>query len=153
MLASMNIRKAITKDTVRLSLQARDKFAIIEELVDMLDKAGRISDKKAVLKCILERERKMSTGMHNGLAIPHGKTDTVDSLVAAVGLIPEGVDFESMDQQPARIFIMTVSPANRAGPHIQFLAEISRIMNRADLRRQILESTDAETLYTLLTET
>lgn len=149
----MNIRKAITKDTVRLSLQAREKNAIIEELVDLLEQAGRIQDKKAVLKCVLERERKMSTGMHNGLAIPHGKTDTVESLVAAVGLIPEGVDFECMDQQPARIFILTVSPANRAGPHIQFLAEISRIMNRADLRKQILESPDADTLYTLLTET
>jgi len=149
----MNIRKAITKDTVRLSLQSREKNAIIEEMVDVLDKAGRIPDKKAVLKCVLERERKMSTGMHNGLAIPHGKTDTVDALVAAVGLIPDGVDFESMDQQPSRIFIMTVSPANRAGPHIQFLAEISRIMNRADLRKRILEAPDVETLYTLLTET
>lgn len=149
----MNIRKAITKETISLSLQAREKTAIIEELVDLLEKAGRISDRKAVLKCVLEREKKMSTGMHNGLAIPHGKTDTVDSLVAAVGLIPEGVDFESMDQQPARIFILTVSPANRAGPHIQFLAEISRLMNRADVRRAILEAQDIDTLHTLFTET
>ncbi|MCC5846039.1 MAG: PTS sugar transporter subunit IIA [Verrucomicrobia bacterium] len=149
----MNIRKAITKETVSLRLVSREKNAIIEELVDLLDKAGRISDRKAVLKCVLEREKKMSTGMHNGLAIPHGKTDTVDGLVAAVGLIPEGVDFESMDQQPARIFILTVSPANRAGPHIQFLAEISRLMNRADARKQILEADSLETLHALLTET
>ena len=149
----MNIRKAITKETVSLALAAREKNAIIEELVDLLDKAGRISDRKAVLRCVLEREKKMSTGMHNGLAIPHGKTDTVDGLVAAVGLIPEGVDFESMDQQPSRIFILTVSPANRAGPHIQFLAEISRLMNRADVRKQILEANNLEALHALLTET
>lgn len=149
----MNIRKAITKETVCLALASREKTAIIEELVDLLDKAGRISDRKAVLKCVLEREKKMSTGMHNGLAIPHGKSDTVDGLVAAVGLIPEGVDFESMDQKPARIFILTVSPANRAGPHIQFLAEISRLMNRADVRQQILEADSIESLHTLLTET
>jgi PTS system nitrogen regulatory IIA component len=149
----MNIRKAITKETVSLSLVSREKAAIIEELVDLLDKAGRISDRKAVLKCVLEREKKMSTGMHNGLAIPHGKTDIVDGLVAAVGLIPEGVDFESMDQKPSRIFILTVSPANRAGPHIQFLAEISRLMNRADVRKQILEADSIETLHALLTET
>jgi len=149
----MNIRKAITKETVSLSLVSRQKTAIIEELVDLLDSAGRINDRKAVLKCVLEREKKMSTGMHNGLAIPHGKTDTVDGLVAAVGLIPEGVDFESMDQKPSRIFILTVSPANRAGPHIQFLAEISRLMNRADVRKQILEADSIETLHALLTET
>ncbi len=147
----MNIRKAITKETICLSLAAREKDAIIEELVDLLDKGGRIKDRKAVLKCVLDREKKMSTGMHNGLAIPHGKTDTVDGLVAAVGLIPEGVDFESMDQQPSRIFILTVSPANRAGPHIQFLAEISRLLNRADIRKQILEAEDLETLHELLT--
>lgn len=149
----MNIRKAISKETISLSLASREKTAIIEELVDLLDKSGRISDRKAVLKCVLEREKKMSTGMHNGLAIPHGKTDTVDGLVAAVGLIPEGVDFESMDQQPARIFILTVSPANRAGPHIQFLAEISRLMNRADVRKQILEAKNLDELHALLTET
>ena len=149
----MNIRKAISKETISLSLSSREKSAIIEELVDLLDKSGRINDRKAVLKCILEREKKMSTGMHNGLAIPHGKTDTVDGLVAAVGLIPEGVDFESMDQQPSRIFILTVSPANRAGPHIQFLAEISRLMNRADVRKQILEAKTLDELHALLTET
>jgi fructose-specific phosphotransferase system IIA component len=148
----MNIRKAITKETIRLNLVSREKTAIIEELVDLLDRAGRISDRKAVLKCVLEREKKMSTGMHNGLAIPHGKTDTVEGLVAAVGLIPEGVDFESMDKQPSRIFILTVSPANRAGPHIQFLAEISRLLNRADVRKQILEADNPDTLHALLTE-
>lgn len=148
----MNIRKAITKDALSLSLTARDKNGIIEELVDLLDKAGRIPDKKAVMKCVLEREKKMSTGMHNGLAIPHGKTDTVEGLVASVGLIPEGVDFECMDQKPAKIFILTVSPANRAGPHIQFLAEISRLLNRADMRKKILAADSVDALYTMMTE-
>ncbi|MCC5849131.1 MAG: PTS sugar transporter subunit IIA [Verrucomicrobia bacterium] len=147
----MNIRKAITKEALSLSLTARDKNGIIEELVDLLDRAGRISDRKAVLKCVMEREKKMSTGMHNGLAIPHGKTDTVEGLVASVGLIPEGVDFECMDQKPAKIFILTVSPANRAGPHIQFLAEISRLLNRADVRKRIVEANSLDELHALLT--
>lgn len=148
----MNIRNAITKDALRLSLEARDKNGIIHELVGLLDQAGRIRDRKAVLKCVLERERKMSTGMHHGLAIPHGKTETVRGLVAAVGLIKEGVDFDCMDRQPAKIFILTVSPANRAGPHIQFLAEISRLMNRADNRDKILNATTVDELYDLLTK-
>ncbi|MDA3875189.1 MAG: PTS sugar transporter subunit IIA [Kiritimatiellae bacterium] len=147
----MNIRKAIHKDSISLSLKARDKNGLIEELVDLIARTGRIQDRKAVLKCILAREKKMSTGMHHGLAIPHGKSDTVDTLVASVGLVPEGIDFDSQDGQPTRIFILTVSPENRAGPHIQFLAEISRLLNREDFRRQILEATSEEELHELLT--
>ena len=148
----MNIRKAISKEALSLSLNARDKQGILEELVDLLDRAGRIPDRKAVLKCVMEREKKMSTGMHHGLAIPHGKTDTVEGLVASVGLIPEGVDFDCMDHQPAKIFILTVSPANRAGPHIQFLAEISRMMNRSDVRESLLRASSVDELHALLTE-
>jgi len=147
----MNIRKAISKEAVSLSLQSREKNALIEELLDLAVRTGRIPDRKAALKCLLEREKKMSTGMHHGLAIPHGKTDTVDSLVASVGIIPEGVDFDSMDGEPSRIFILTVSPANRAGPHIQFLAEISRLLNRKDIRQQLLEAKTEEEVHELLT--
>ncbi len=148
----MNTRKALCKDAISLRLQSREKAAIIEEMLDLLVQAGEIQDRKSALKCLLDREKKMSTGMHNGLAIPHGKTDTVDSLVAAVGIIPEGVDFDSMDEEPSRIFIMTVSPANRAGPHIQFLAEISRLLNRRDIREQLLEAENESQVYSLLTE-
>lgn len=147
----MNIRKVIQKESLSLSLQARDKQGIIEELLDLILRSGRVQDRKAVLKAILEREKKMSTGMHHGLAIPHGKTETVDTLLAAVGLIPEGVDFDSQDGQPTRIFILTVSPVNRAGPHIQFLAEISRLMNRQDVRDEMLAASTEEELYNILT--
>lgn len=147
----MNIRKVLQKESISLSLTAKDKSGIIEELLDLIVRTGRIQDRKAVLKAILEREKKMSTGMHHGLAIPHGKTDTVDTLYAAVGLVPEGVDFDSQDGSPCRIFILTVSPLNRAGPHIQFLAEISRLLNRQDVRDELLAASSEEELYTILT--
>ncbi len=148
----MNIRKAICKEAIALDLQSREKPAIIEELLDLLVRAGRIPDRKAALKCILDREKKMSTGMHNGLAIPHGKTDTLESLVASIGFIREGVDFESMDGLPSKIFILTVSPANRAGPHIQFLAEISRLLNRVDIRERLLDALTVDEVYNIMTE-
>jgi len=94
----------------------------------------------------------MSTGMHHGLAIPHGKSHAVTRLVGAVGLAPDGIDFNSLDGQPARIFILSVSPANRAGPHIQFLAEISRILNREDSRQAFLNADSVDSLYDLLLE-
>lgn len=146
----MNIRKAICKEAISISLQAREKTAIIEELIDLLVDSGRITDRKSALKSVLEREKKMSTGMHHGVAIPHGKTDTVDGLVAAIGVIPEGADFDAMDGQASQIFVLTISPANRAGPHIQFLAEISRLLNREDIRGKLLEADGIDAVYDLL---
>lgn len=148
----MNLRKSIPPDSIRLSLKGRSKAEIVAELVDLAARSGRVPNRKAALKAVMERERKMSTGMHHGLAIPHGKTDSVDGLVAALGRIPEGVEFESMDGEPSRIFLLTLSPANRAGPHIQFLAEISRLFNRADVRRDMLRAETPEALHALLTD-
>ena len=146
----MNIRKAICKEAISISLQAREKTAIIEELIDLLVDSGRVTDRKSALKSVLERAKKMSTGMHHGVAIPHGKTDTVEGLVAAIGVIPEGADFDAMDGQASQIFILTISPANRAGPHIQFLAEISRLLNREEIRGKLLEADGIDAVYDLL---
>ena len=98
----MNLRKVLSVDTIALDLKSDTKDGIIEEMIDLLMAAGKIrdlKDKKEALRVVLERERKMSTGMQNGIAIPHGKTDRVDNLVAAVALKKSGVDFGSLDGQ------------------------------------------------------
>ncbi|MCJ7679868.1 MAG: PTS sugar transporter subunit IIA [Candidatus Aminicenantes bacterium] len=138
------LKKLLTKNTVYLDLEADTKDGIIAEMVNRLCAAGKIRDYEAVLQAIQFRENKMSTGMENGIAIPHGKTDRVDELVAAIGRKIEGVDFDSMDQQPSRIFIMTVSPASHSGPHLQFLAEVSKLLKDEEPRRRILEAKKAE---------
>lgn len=146
----MNPKRVLSKETVILRLNATSKESLIEELIDVLVQAGRVKDRKAALKAVLERERKMSTGLQNGIAIPHGKTDTVESLVAALGIKREGLDFESLDGQPCQIFLMTLSPASRTGPHIQFLADISRTLHDASIRQQVLDATSEETVVDLL---
>jgi fructose-specific phosphotransferase system IIA component len=146
----MNPKRVLVKETVTLRLKGAHKDAILEELIDLLVSAGRIKDRKAALKAVLEREKKMSTGLQNGIAIPHGKTDTVECLVAALGIRKEGVDFDSLDGQPAQIFLMTLSPASRTGPHIQFLADISRTLHDAAVRQQVLEATSEEQLLEIL---
>lgn len=147
----MNLKKILTPETIFPALQNATKPGVIEEMIDRLTAAGKLPDRDAALKAVRDREAKMSTGMQYGIAIPHGKTDAVDSLVAAVAIHPAGVDFEALDGQPCRIFIMTISPASRTGPHIQFLAEISRILNDASLREQILSATTADQICRLLT--
>ena len=146
----MTPNRVLAKETVILHLKGADKSAILEELIDVLVASGRIKDRKAALKAVMEREKKMSTGLQNGIAIPHGKTDTVDSLVAALGIRKEGVDFDSLDGLPAQIFLMTLSPASRTGPHIQFLADISRTLHDAAVRQQVMDATSEEQVLEIL---
>ncbi len=146
----MNPKRVLSKETVILRLNATTKEGLIEELVDVLVQTGRVKDRKAAIKAVLERERKMSTGLQNGIAIPHGKTDTVESLVAALGIKREGINFESLDNQPCQIFLLTLSPASRTGPHIQFLADISRTLHDAATRKQVLEAAAEDIIIDLL---
>lgn len=146
----MNPKRVLVKETVTLRLRGQNKDAILEELVDLLVASGRIKDRKAALKAVQEREKKMSTGLQNGIAIPHGKTDTVEGLVAALGLCKQGIAFDSLDGQPAQIILMTLSPASRTGPHIQFLADISRTLHDAAVRQQVLDATSEEQVLEIL---
>lgn len=146
----MKLRKSIPIETIRPRLAARDKQGIIEELVDLLHSAGKVADRKSALRAVLDREKKMTTGMQNGVAIPHGRSDSVNSLVAAFGMIPEGVDFESLDGNPATIFVLTLSPANRNGPHIEFLGSVNRLLIEEENRAAILRCETAEEIFDLL---
>ena len=146
----MNVKKPLTVETICLDLKGATKEAILAEMVDLLVASGHIRDRDAVLKAVLEREKRMSTGMQNGIAIPHGKTDSVDCLVAALGIKRAGVDFGALDGQPSNVFVMTVSPDSRTGPHIQFLAEISRPLNDASVRAKLLAATSPDEVLHLL---
>ena len=148
----MDLKTVLTTDTVELHLKGTTKEAIIDEMIEVLVRAGKVTDKAAAKECVLDRERKMSTGMKHGIAIPHGKTDTVTDLVACIGISDNPVDFESLDQEPCRIFIMTLSPVNKTGPHLQFLAEVSLLFKSPEKRQLILETQDKAEVIKILTE-
>ncbi|NQT92751.1 MAG: PTS sugar transporter subunit IIA [Lentisphaerae bacterium] len=148
----MNFGKVLKSGCLSVALKSDTKEGIIEEMIDLMVAAGKITDKLSVMDAVLERERKMSTGMQFGVAVPHGKTSTVDTLITAFALKKEGVDFESLDGQPSTIFVMTVSSTNRIGPHIQYLSEISKLLTRPAIRRRLLESESEEDLIRILTE-
>ncbi len=137
----MSLLAALTPETICLNLQARTKPAVLEEMVDLLVFADRlpVAKRARALGALQDRERKMSTGMQNGIAIPHAKTDAVDSLLAVLAIHRTGLDFDALDGQPCRIFVMTLSPLERTGPHIQFLAEISLLLNEPAFQRQLLK--------------
>jgi PTS system nitrogen regulatory IIA component len=148
----MNLKTVLTRDTVSLHLKGTSKEEIINELLDILVKAGKVKDRAAALAAVLDRERKMSTGMKHGIAIPHGKTAAVGDLVACIGISDTAVDFDSLDHEPCRIFIMTLSPIDKTGPHLQFLAEVSLLFKSSEKRAEILASATSEEILRILTE-
>jgi len=132
---TVNMKNYLTPRLIEPRLRGTTKTEIIDELLDILRRAGQIRDLQAARDAVMVREQSMSTGLQFGVAIPHGKTDTVTRLVCAVGVKPDGVDFEALDGEPSRIFILTLSPASRPAPHIQFMSAVSQILNRTGRRR------------------
>ena len=147
----MNLRRVLSKSDITVSLQGRNKEEVLSSLMDILMAGGKVHNREVAMNAILEREKKMSTGIQNGVAIPHGKTDAVEELVACLGIKKEGVDFDALDGEKSRIFIMTLSPVNKAGPHVQFLAEISQLLTDSAKREKLLAARSSEEVRDILT--
>ena len=137
----MRLSELLNEQSVSLSLQARDKESCIKELVSLLESAHGVNTKGEILSKVLQRESMMSTGIGNGVAIPHGKTRLLDHLIAACGVSRAGIDFEAIDKQPATLFILLVSPENAGGSHVKVLANISRLL-KEDKVRDALKSAE-----------
>ena len=131
-------------------LKAETKQDAIEELLQALDATGSVENLDQVRKDVFERENQMSTGLTEGLAIPHAKTAGVKELVMAVGLKPEGIDFESLDGQPARIVFLAVAGQEDTGPHLECLAEIAQIFSRPEARQRLIAARSADEVLAAL---
>lgn len=149
----MTLLDILSADSTLVDLKGETKEDIIAELVDTLAVGDGISDRDKVLQAVLEREKIMSTGIGDGIAIPHGKSDAVEKLVAALGTQRRGVDFEALDGEPAYVFFLLVSPANISGPHIKALARISRLLKNDDFKKKLIAAeTAAEIIEIIETE-
>jgi mannitol/fructose-specific phosphotransferase system IIA component (Ntr-type) len=146
------LKETLSIDLVTTDLPGTDKDEVIRALLDLICKSGKIKDPELALDDVLAHETGMSTGMEQGIAIPHAKSDAVDQLVACVGVSKRKIDFESLDRKPAQIFVMTLSPRDGTGPHVQFLAEISRLLKEAKFRKKILKAKTDEELLEILTK-
>ena len=148
----MNLLDILSEKSVIVGLQGETKEEIIEELVDSLEKGVAISDSEKVLQSVLDREKIMSTGIGDGIAIPHGKSDAVITLSAALGTQKRGANFEALDGEPAYVFFLLVSPANISGPHIKALARISRLLKNEDFKKRLTAASSPEELIGEISE-
>jgi len=142
--------KAVDPACVRVELRGSTKEEVLKELVGMLYEAKKIDDPEVVLADVLARENSMSTGMQYGIALPHAKTDGVSTLTVAVGLKKSGIDFDSIDGEPSRIFILIVSPRKNAGPHMQFLAAVGAVLKDETARARLMEAQSVEDVVSTL---
>jgi mannitol/fructose-specific phosphotransferase system IIA component (Ntr-type) len=115
----MKITEFLDVKGIHLDLRANEKHDILKELVDVLAEVKDIGDKKLILKALLERESLGSTGIGQGIAIPHGKTDKVKELISVLAISKQGVNFEALDGEPVYIFFLLVAPKDAAGPHLK----------------------------------
>lgn len=146
----MDLKNLLKPELVSLDLKGRNKEEIIRELVDLAGKSGKVLDKNEAVLSVLEREKRMSTGMKHGIAIPHGKTTAVRELVACVGISKDEIDFDALDHKGCRIFIMTLSPIDKTGPHLQFLAEVGMLFRSDEKRQALLSAKTPEEVVTIL---
>lgn len=141
------LSELLTPSAISLELKGQTKQEIIDELIDILDRAGYLTDKAAVRNAVIEREAKLSTGLGEGVAVPHGKTSGVDRLVAAFGIKRDGIHFDAADGQPAKLFFMLVSPQSVTGPHVKALAQIAKFLRTDHNKERLLSAKSSQEIH------
>ena len=131
------IQDLLDSELIIEELQSTDKAGVVREFARLLARAGKVRDAGALERDILEREAQGSTGIGDGIAIPHARSREVPDMVIAFGRSTAGVDFQSIDGRPAHLFFLLVTPDDRPSDHLKTLARISRVMRGTGLRDEL----------------
>ncbi|MEE9531516.1 MAG: PTS sugar transporter subunit IIA [Syntrophobacteria bacterium] len=148
----MKVLDILDKECIIAELRSRTKREVLEELTGALLNFKANLDKEALVEVLLERERLGSTGIGDGIAIPHGKVQDLDELVLSFGRSTQGIEFDSMDGRPTHLFFLLIAPENSAGIHLRALAKISRLLKSSHFRQNLLEAGTEEELFQVIQE-
>ena len=147
---SMHLTEILKPDFIRVPLEATVKQEAIFELVDLLSEKVGLTDSKALREVVWNREMTRTTGIGHGLAIPHGKLSGLDGLCMAIGVTREPIEFAAIDGRPVELVMLLASPIDQTGPHIQALAQISKVMTDAAFRNRLKSAESADMLFSTL---
>ena len=125
----MKLSEILDPSFIKVGLESQDKTELFEEMLHLILQTGKVTDRDQVLEDLLKREARMSTGIENGIAIPHCKTSGVTSLAAALGTTQTGIDYEALDGKPVHLVIMTIATLGNPGAHVAALAAIAKLMH------------------------
>jgi PTS system nitrogen regulatory IIA component len=148
----MRIEEILKESCVVADIKGKTKGETLFELVDVLKKANLIHNIEKAVNVILEREKLGSTGIGDGVAIPHGKMKDIHNIVCAFGRSKDGVDFDAVDRKPVHIFFLLLAPEDSASLHLKMLSRISKILRDPSFRKRLVELTDAHDIYTNVVE-
>ena len=142
----------ITENVVKVPLTGSSKAEVIRELAEVLHAAAKFPDVEPVYNALMEREALGSTGLENGVAVPHAKTTEVSELTLAIGIAPQGIEFSAADGQPSKLFFLMLAPPDQSGPHIEALAEIARLTQSQAFCRTLMSVIAPSEVVELFTE-
>ncbi len=145
----MNLLDFLKPECIKVPLVSSAKKAVIDEMVDLICSVHHIADRAALTEAVWSREQTRTTGIGQGLAIPHGKSEVCDDLMLAIGKPAQPIDFQSIDRQPVKLVVLLVSPPDQTSRHIQALARISRLMTQDDFREAAYNAASAEEIHRL----
>lgn len=148
----MKITEILRKEFILEELKAKSKREVLVELVGVFSKGQVKLDPDAMLHVLLEREKLGSTGIGDGIAIPHGKLAGLEEMAVAFGRSREGIDFEAMDGKPAHLLFLLMAPENSVGQHLKALAKISRMLKDEAFRKKLLAAKGCDELFEALAE-
>lgn len=148
----LKILDFLVPEAVTVDLKGATKPAVLEELVGLLDQAKKILDARKVMALLLEREKLGSTGIGQGIAIPHTKSDQVREIVAACGVSRKGIDFDALDGEPVHLLFILIAPLDSSGLHLKALARISRLLKDKFFRQVFREAKDPEEVLRIIRE-
>ena len=148
----MRLSEFLSENVIKINLEAEDKMEAIEELIDLLISEHEISlrDRDKILEVVFQREHSISTGVGEGIAIPHGSIDVIDDIIGAIGISSKGIDFDSFDGAPVYIVILLLVPKTKFGKHIKTLAQIARTLGQVSIRNSICSAGSSEKVLNIL---
>jgi mannitol/fructose-specific phosphotransferase system IIA component (Ntr-type) len=148
----MKINEILERNCIKVPLNGATKEEIISELVALMAGAGLIENQPDLLRSAMEREGLMSTGIGKGVAIPHGRTKELKKMAGAFGISRQPVDFGSLDDQPVQIFFFVATPQNFIADHVKALALVSRLLNRDQIREQLVKAANADEVLKIFSQ-
>lgn len=146
----MNLIDVFKPEYIKTALENDTKPEVIKELIEILDNHQAIVNPEGIIEAVFEREKIMTTGVGNGVAIPHCKHKDCHHFAIALGIHPRGIEFESIDKKPAHIIFLLVGPEDQPGTHIKLLSRISRIISKDEVRQKILKSQTPEEVFDII---
>ncbi|MDR3248860.1 MAG: PTS sugar transporter subunit IIA [Treponema sp.] len=146
----MFLHEVFPAKCIKIDLEAEDKEEVFEEMVDHFCQATRSKAREDILDALREREAKMSTGIHKGIAVPHGKTNVVDDVFGVLGISRKGIDYDALDGEPVYILFMLVVPSKDSEKHLRLLKQLAELLENPQFYMDLLSQKDSQGAYNVI---